>query len=67
MFGSTELIVILAVVVILFGARSIARVARSLGQARREFQQGLKDGQAGEGDAGEGGGAERRPPEAGPG
>ncbi|QRN85286.1 twin-arginine translocase TatA/TatE family subunit [Clostridia bacterium] len=41
--GSTELIVILAIVVLVFGASSIPKLARSIGQARREFDKALKD------------------------
>ena len=43
MFGSTEVIVILLIVFVLFGASAIPRFARSIGQAKKEFEGGLKD------------------------
>jgi sec-independent protein translocase protein TatA len=47
MIGTTEIIIIVAVVLVLFGATAIPKFARSLGRAKREFEQGLKEGQAG--------------------
>lgn len=44
MFGSTEFIVIAAVVLVLFGAGAIPKFARSLGKAKSEFEKGIKDG-----------------------
>ncbi|NDC82790.1 twin-arginine translocase TatA/TatE family subunit [bacterium] len=44
MIGSTELIVIVLVIVVLFGASAIPKFARSLGQAKAEFEKGFKDG-----------------------
>ena len=44
MLGSTELLVIAGVVLLLFGATAIPRIARSLGRARREFEKGLEEG-----------------------
>ena len=46
MFGSTELIVIGLIVFILFGASAIPKFAKSLGQARKEFEEGVKESQA---------------------
>ncbi|MGA0242650.1 MAG: twin-arginine translocase TatA/TatE family subunit [Candidatus Marinamargulisbacteria bacterium] len=43
MFGSTEIIVIVLIIFILFGARSIPKFAKSLGEARKEFQKGIDD------------------------
>ena len=43
MFGSTELIIILLIVFILFGAKSLPKIAKSIGEARKEFQKGLDD------------------------
>jgi sec-independent protein translocase protein TatA len=45
MIGSTEIIIIAAVVLVLFGATAIPRFARSLGKARREFKEGLAEGE----------------------
>ncbi|RAP37728.1 twin-arginine translocase TatA/TatE family subunit [Candidatus Marinamargulisbacteria bacterium SCGC AAA071-K20] len=44
MFGSTELIVIGLIVFVLFGAAAIPKFAKSIGQAKGEFEKGLKDG-----------------------
>jgi len=41
--GTGELIVILVVVVLLFGARRIPEVARALGRAVREFKKARDD------------------------
>jgi sec-independent protein translocase protein TatA len=45
MIGSTEIIIIAVVVLVLFGATAIPRFARSLGKARREFKEGLAEGE----------------------
>lgn len=39
-----ELIVILLVLLLLFGASRLPKLARSLGQSGREFKQGMKEG-----------------------
>ena len=41
--GSEWIFIIIAVVV-LFGGSQIPKLARSLGQAQKEFKQGLKEG-----------------------
>jgi sec-independent protein translocase protein TatA len=41
--GPLELILILVVVVLLFGASRIPKIARSLGQGLKEFKKGLKE------------------------
>lgn len=43
--GPLELIIILVIVLVLFGSR-LPRVARSLGQASKEFKQGVAEGAA---------------------
>ena len=45
MLGTTEIIVICGVVVLLFGAGAIPKLARSIGKARKEFEKGLKEEQ----------------------
>ncbi len=40
--GPTELLIILAVVLLLFGARKVPDLARSLGQAQKEFKEGSR-------------------------
>ncbi len=44
MIGTTELIVIAIVIFVLFGAAAIPKFAKSLGQAKKEFEKGFKDG-----------------------
>lgn len=46
MIGTTEIVIIVAVVLVLFGATAIPKFARSLGRAKKEFEQGIKEGQA---------------------
>jgi len=41
--GTTELIIILVIVILLFGAGRISRVAGELGRGIREFRTGLGD------------------------
>jgi sec-independent protein translocase protein TatA len=38
-----ELLLVLAVVALLFGGSKLPHLARSLGSAKREFEQGLKE------------------------
>lgn len=38
--GPTELIVILVIVLLLFGSTKLPKLARSLGQAQKEFKKG---------------------------
>jgi sec-independent protein translocase protein TatA len=45
MIGTTELIIIVVVILILFGATAIPKFARSLGRAKKEFEKGLREGQ----------------------
>lgn len=42
--GTPELIIILLVVLLLFGGAKLPKLARSLGQAQKEFKQGISDG-----------------------
>ena len=46
MFGlkPTELLIILALVLLLFGAKKLPGLARSLGSSATEFKKGLSDG-----------------------
>lgn len=41
--GATELIIILVVVLLLFGSTRLPKLARSLGQASKEFKQGVSE------------------------
>ena len=42
--GPTELLIVLAVVLVLFGGAKIPKLARSLGQAQKEFKTGVEEG-----------------------
>lgn len=44
MIGTTEIIIIVAVVLVLFGATAIPKFARSIGKAKSEFEKGIKEG-----------------------
>lgn len=43
MIGSTEIIIITGVILVLFGAAAIPKFAKSLGQAKKEFEKGMKE------------------------
>jgi sec-independent protein translocase protein TatA len=45
MIGTTEVLIICGVVVLLFGAGAIPKIARSIGRARKEFEDGINDSQ----------------------
>jgi sec-independent protein translocase protein TatA len=42
-FGPTEMIILLVIVLLLFGAAKLPKLARSMGEAQREFKKGLHD------------------------
>ncbi len=44
--GTSELIIILVVLLLLFGGAKLPQLARSLGQAQKEFKKGLEDEEA---------------------
>ena len=41
--GAGEIILVLAVVILLFGARKLPELARSIGSSARELRKGLKE------------------------
>lgn len=41
----TELLIIVAILLVLFGSTQIPKLARSLGQAQKEFKEGLDEGE----------------------
>ena len=42
-FGTTEIILIVAVLFLLFGATRLPQLAKSLGQSRKAFKEGLRE------------------------
>jgi sec-independent protein translocase protein TatA len=50
--GPGELLIVLLIVLVLFGASRLPKLARSMGQASKEFREGLKEGGAAESVAG---------------
>lgn len=44
MIGMTEILIIGLVVLVLFGASAIPKFAKSLGEAKKEFEKGMKEG-----------------------
>jgi sec-independent protein translocase protein TatA len=42
-FGTTELVIILVVVVLLFGGRKIPELVRAMGQSVKEFRRAIKE------------------------
>jgi sec-independent protein translocase protein TatA len=41
--GGSELLIILVIVLLLFGSTQLPKLARSLGQAQKEFKKGTSD------------------------
>lgn len=50
--GAPELLIILLVVLVLFGGAKLPQLARSLGQAKKELDKGMKEGAATDDDKG---------------
>ncbi len=44
--STTEIVMILVVILVIFGSASIPKFARSLGKAKSEFEKGLQEGAA---------------------
>ena len=42
-FGTTEILLIVAVLFLLFGATRLPQLARSLGQSRKAFKEGMRE------------------------
>ncbi len=42
-FGATEIILIVAVLFLLFGATRLPQLAKSLGQSRKAFKEGMRE------------------------
>ena len=52
-FGAPELIIVLLVILLLFGGAKLPQLARSLGQAKKEFHEGAAESRAAEAKAAE--------------
>lgn len=46
MFSGNEWIIVVIVAVLLFGGAQIPKLARSLGEAQKEFKKGIAEGKA---------------------
>jgi sec-independent protein translocase protein TatA len=46
--GTGELLVVLAIVLLIFGGTKLPKLARSLGQAQKEFKDGVTEGASAE-------------------
>lgn len=44
--GAPELIIVLLIVLLIFGGTKLPKLARSMGQASKEFKKGLSEGTA---------------------
>jgi len=42
--GAPELIIVLVIVLVVFGGAKLPKLARSIGQAQKEFQEGVSEG-----------------------
>ena len=42
--GATELLIVLVIVLVVFGGAKLPKLARSIGQAQKEFQEGVAEG-----------------------
>jgi len=45
--GGPEILIVVVVIVLLFGSTQLPKLARSIGQAQKEFKSGLKEGEEG--------------------
>ena len=50
MIGTTEAIIIGGIVMLLFGAKKLPELAKSMGQSKAAFDEGLKEGSSSEED-----------------
>lgn len=58
--GVGEIILVLALLVLLFGAKRIPQIARGLGEGIRNFKTSIKDGEADQGELEDGSDGPRR-------
>ena len=43
-FGAPELIIVLLIVLLVFGGTKLPKLARSMGEAQKEFKKGISEG-----------------------
>jgi sec-independent protein translocase protein TatA len=43
MFGSSEMVIVLVIVLVLFGGSQLPKLAKNLGKAQKEFKEGMGD------------------------
>ena len=43
--GPTELVIIVLVIVLLFGATKLTQLAKALGQSKKAFREGIEEGE----------------------
>jgi sec-independent protein translocase protein TatA len=53
-FGGLELLILLAIILLFFGAKRVPELARSFGKGTREFRKGLEEGETEEPDKAQG-------------
>jgi len=46
MFGSSEMIIVLVIVLVLFGGSQLPKLAKNLGKAQKEFKDGIAEADA---------------------
>ncbi len=44
--GGSEIIIVLVIIVLLFGSSQLPKLAKSIGQAQKEFKSGLAEGES---------------------
>jgi sec-independent protein translocase protein TatA len=48
MFGSSEMVIVLVIVLVLFGGSQLPKLAKNLGKAQKEFKAGMEDAEKGD-------------------
>ncbi len=43
MFGSSEMVIVLVIVLVLFGGSQLPKLAKNLGKAQKEFKEGMTE------------------------
>ena len=46
MFGSSEMVIVLVIVLVLFGGSQLPKLAKNLGKAQKEFKDGMSEADA---------------------